>query len=827
MDHFRDAHRSLRAAPLVAAMAILSLALGIGATAAIFSILNGLLLKPLPVRDPHQLVSLALSGEAADGNPISYPVWKEVRDRQLLGRAFAWASDRVNISSTAQAQPADVVWASGNIFDVLGLDAALGRTFDSTDDQRDALSGGPVAVISHRYWQRRFGRSADAIGQRVTIERVPFTIVGVLPPDFLGLNIGTTFELILPLETEPLLRRVPERLESPSWRWLLVMARLAPGRDLAGLTSAVRVAQPQIRETTMPAFSRAEDRDDYLRARWEVRSAPGGVSRIRRQYASALFVLLGVVSVVLLIAGANVATLLLGRATARRQEFAVRLSLGATRSRLFRQLLIESLLLSMAGALIGVLFARWGSRLLVDQLSTWAFAATLDLALDWRVVAVSTVATGFTTVLCGTAPAIRALRVGAMDALRPQSGPGRGRPVDAGSALVVGQIALSLVLVIGAGLFLRSFAALAYRDLGFDREPLLVAVVDVRDSAAPPSSRLALLDQLRTAVAAIPGVDAAAISMATPLGSTGVRMTPAITVPGRAMPAEGVRILTNPVTPDWFRTFGTRLLAGRDFDLRDDAAAPPVVIANEAFARRYLAGVSPVGQTIVEHDGVGNAKALEIVGLVEDAAFVSVRESIAPALYAPFAQRVDAELLAGFPSVSLSVRAAGGNPMALSGSVTAAISERDRDLRVSFQTVAEQLEVFYVRERLLAMLSGFFGGFAMLLAALGLYASLSYAVTRRRREIGIRMALGAEPGAVLRLVLRRVITLTSAGILIGAIGSYWLAQLVGALLYEIPARDAITFWWGSAILVGVAMLAGLIPARRAARIDPAIALRDN
>ena len=827
MDHLRDACRAARSTPVVSSVAALSLALGIGANTAIFSILNSLLLKSLPVRSPSELVVVDAAGPG-EFYGVGYPIWREMRDRNLFDQAFAWGTDRVAVSDTGEKQFAEAIWASGKVFEVLGISAMRGRTFDARDDLRGGGTAGPVAVIGHAFWQRRFGGTAETIGRTLTIEGVGYTVVGIMPPKFFGLNVGSNFDVMLPLETEPLLGRMPKRLDSPLWTWLHIMARRSSGQTSESLTAALANAQPRIREVTLPAFARNEDRERYLRVPLIVRDAPGGASRPRRQYGPALLALLGIVGVVLLVACANIATLMLARSTARRYEFSVRLALGASRARLARQLLTESLMLSAAGAALGLVLAHWTSRVLVAQLSTWASTAFLDLSPDARVLAVTALTTVATAILFGTLPAYCSVRVPAVDALKGSPGSLQARTLRLTSGLVIGQIALSLVLVIGASLFARSFAALAYRDLGFDRNRVLVAVLDARRSVVPAAERGSLYERARQSAAALPGVERAALSLATPLGSAGVRFTPEISTPDNpAFGGKTVRILTTPVSPGWFDTFGTRLLAGRDFTDRDRAGAPDVVIVNEAFARRYFGGASPLGRALREGSGPEDRRMLEIVGLVEDAAFATVRDAIEPTLYRPLAQRLDEKLLASTP-VSLSVRAASGLPPAgLTGSVGAAIGGVDRALAITFQTVSEQLSIFYVRERLLAMLSGFFGGIALFLGAIGVYGVVAYSVSQRRPEIALRMALGANSRSIRSLVLGRVLTLIAIGAAAGTLVSLWAARLVKTLLYGIDARDPLTFAGAMLVLLLVSGTAGWLPARRAARTDPAAVLRQG
>jgi predicted permease len=548
---------------------------------------------------------------------------------------------------------------------------------------------------------------------------------------------------------------------------------------------------------------------------------------MRRQYSDALWVLLAVVSVVLLIACANVATLLLERAATRRFEFSVRLSLGATRGSLVRQLLCETLLIACAAAVAGLLLARWASGALVAQLSTWAYTASFDLSLDWRVLGAVTLVTTLVAVVAGIAPALRASRSCPVDTLLRTSRGTVGDRIGGGGVFVIAQVALSLVLVVAAGLFVQSFVALAYRDLGFDRDRVLVAVVDAGRSATPPAARLALFERLREVVGALPEVEAAATSTATPLGSAGVRFTPAIIVPGHAMPSDGVRILTNPVSTNWFKTFGTSVLAGRDFDDRDRAGTAPVVVVNEAFAARYFRDANPVGHTIAEIVSPTERRSLEIVGLVQNAAFVSVRDPIEPTMYAPLEQRLTTELTTFMSGLTISVRSRPGTPSSSRAAIAAAMTAVDPTLAISFQTVREQLDVFYIRERLLAWLSGFFGAFALALAVLGLYASISHQVVRRRSEIGVRMAIGAQPAAVQRMVLARVTRLVIAGIATGAVTSWWAARLIASLLYGVPARDPNTLVLASIVMLIAAGVAAWLPAHRAARVDPAAVLREG
>jgi putative ABC transport system permease protein len=828
MQDLRDAVRSLRATGVVSAVAVLSLALGIGANTALFTILNSLLLKPLPVRAPEQLVTLS-SDERGEYEWMTYPIWRELRDRAFVDGAFVWAADRLTLTDDVQATPIDAVWASDRFFSTLGVPAVLGRTFREPDNRRPgegAAAAEPIAVIGYGFWQRRFGGAPNVIGQVLTIERVPFTIVGVTPASFTGLGVGDSFDAVLPLEAEPLLARQPSRLGN--WPWLQFIGRLPPGQSLDSVTSAARVIQPQIRRATMPDFRRADDRDRYLRAPWTVTSAATGTSRLRTRYAPALATLLGIIGLVLLVACANIANLQLARTAARRHELGVRVAMGASGWRLARLTLVEGLLLSIAGAALGFAFAQWGSRAIVAQLATWYSAPSLDLSPDWRILLATAAVTIATTVLCGTGPALRAARVDPMDALKQRRGLVYGGRFGAGWALVVGQLGLSLLLIASAGIFIRSFVALAYRDIGLDRSRLLVAVIDARH--APPSAedRPALYVRLKDAVAAVPGVESDAISMATPFGNAGLRFTSELASPGATdFTGREPRIFTTPVSPGWFHTFGTRIIAGRDVDGRDTAASVPVVLVNEAFARRYLNGSNPIGQSVRVNLGARGPMTLEIIGLVQDAAFTSARAPIEPTLYPPLAQAVDGKTMVRSGSVSISVRTAEGvPPHNVQRSAAAAIASIDPNLSASFITVAEQLNANFVRERLLAILSGFFGAFALLLAAIGLYGVTSHTVGRRRTEIGIRMALGATVESVERAVLARVALLSLVGVAGGVLATISASRIIAGLVYSVSPRDPTAIGSAAGVLTAIAIGAGWLPARRVARIDPVAVLRE-
>ena len=830
MSDLRDAFRGLRASPIVSLVAILSLALGIGANTAIFSILDALLLRSLPVKDPQQL---ALIGVTSNNRSWTNPIWESIRERQdLFSGAFAWSTTRFNLASGGQAEMVDGLWASGAYFDTLRVPAILGRTFSTADDRRGGGPDGPVAVISYNFWQRRFDGAADAVGRSLTVERVPFTIVGVTGPEFFGTDVGRTFDVAIPLGTEPLIRGKESTLDRRTTWWLNVMLRLKPEQTLASGETALRGVQPQIREATMPPDMREQDKKHYLSDQFTLIQASNGSSFLRARYRQPLMTIMVVVGLVLLIACANIANLLLARAIGRRHELSVRLALGASRARLVRQLASESLLLSIFGAVLGLAFAYWGSRVLVRQLSSSTTNVFLDLSLDWRILAFTAAVAIVTALLFGTMPAVRATRVQPNEALKEQGRGlvGEGR-LGLGNTLVVVQVALSLILVFAAGLFMRTFSTLTNMDLGFNRDPVLVANVNAQRLQLEPAERPAVFARLREAALSVPGVATASISAVTPVsGSTwqfGLEAIDGVTIPEAPGSDQNPRgVYVNLVSPDWFNTYGIRLIAGRDIKDSDNASAPRVVVVNEAFARKFTGGANPVGRRLREMGFPGSpAIEREIVGYVTDAVYRSLREPVPATMYIPVPQQREP------PSfLSVSVRAAGGSPALLTKPLASAFAQVNKDLAITFRPLAEQVNASLTQERLVAMLSGFFGALALLLAGLGLYGVTSYNVSRRRTEIGIRMALGAQPSGVVRMVLLRVVLLVAVGVIAGGAISLWaggyFAKSVGTMLYGLELRDAGTLATAAIVLAMIGALAGMIPAARAARIDPSRVLRE-
>ena len=808
---WRDGWRALRATPAITTLAVLSLALGIGANSALFSIYNGLMLRSLPVADANRLV--LLTGEWTN------PIWEEIRSRQdqIADGAFAWSAERFDLSAGGETDPVDGMFASGRMFEVLGVSAIRGRTFSPADDDRHGSPNGAVAVISYGLWQQRFGGTDDVIGRSISIDRKFFTIVGVTPKGFFGPDVGRSADIMLPLSTEAIINGLESTLDVRLSWWLNIMVRLRPDQTLAQLGGQLRAVQSQIRDATLPELKRMQA--EYLTEPFVLEPASAGRSTLRDRYERPLEALMAVVALVLLIACANIANLLLARATARRHELGVRLALGASKLRLSRQLLAESVVLAAAGAALGLLVARWGSRVLVAQLSTVGNSVSLDMPLDWRVLAFTIGVAAVTVMLFGLAPAVSVSGLSPFEALKEQ---GRGasgeRRVSIRHVLVVLQVTLSLMLVVTASLFIRTLSLLTSRNVGFDRQPVLMVSIAVN---RPAERRLEVFDRLREAAATVPGVSNAAISFTMPTGRAGWN-TRIVVPPDSPLKGRERASWINAVTPDWFKTYGIRLSAGRDFDSRDRVGSPRVAIVNRAFVSRFLKEGDPIGQQFSDEGPSGRGEAFQVVGVVEDSIYRSLRAAMEPTMFLPMAQWSKPS-----GNVSLGIRSAGAPPQSLTRSVSDALVKADPQSALTFFTLASQVDSAMIQERLLARLSTFFGALALLLASLGLYGVTAYSVTRRRGEIGIRMALGANAAAIVRMVLGRVGVLVALGVAIGTGVSLWGSRFVASFLYGFEPSDPATFVVAVLVLSLVAGAAGWLPARRASRIDPAEVLRLN
>jgi putative ABC transport system permease protein len=831
-DVWRDvrlACRALRATPVVTAVAVTSLALGIGANTAIFSVINSLLLRTLPVRDPGSLV--LITDNSTHVRVWSYAVWILIGQRpELFERSAAWSFTRFNLASGGETQFVDGLWASGSFFDTLGVPALVGRTFSEVDDRLGGGPDGPVVMISTGFWQRRFGGSPDVIGRSLALDDVRFTIMGVTPPDFFGPEVGHTFDVIVPIGNEPAVRGRDSFLDSSGTTFLTVIARLRPNQSSEAATAELRRVQSEIRTATLDEFGRFASSaaiERYLKAPFVlVSGATGyaGARDLRNLYKRPLLAILVVVALLLLIACVNVANLLTSRAIARRHELSLRLALGASRWRLVRQVLTESAVLYGLGAAAGLALAARGSRVLVNQLSTPADTVFLDLSVDSRVLVFTLALTASTTLLFGTVPAFRASRGEALDALKERGRGlgGQGLGTLAGVLIVV-QVALSLMLVVAAGLFTRTFTSLSTKPLGFEPSQVLVVNLDAHRTSNEPAQRIMLYERARDAVRLLPGVGEAALSLTLPV--SGRQFTPTVKIDGVADTRGPV--WANLISPGWLATFRTPLLAGRDLTDVDRAGTPRVAIVNEAFARKFAADGTAMGRTITLYPGTARALGpIEIVGIVGDAVYGSLRDPAPPTFYVPLAQ-FDYLTDLGIRTINLSVRVRTESPMALATSISTALATVSPQLAITSRPLLTQVNAALVRERLMALLSGFFGALALLLAGLGLYGVTAYSVASSRTEIGIRVALGASVLRAIRPILARTAVLVSLGVLAGTAISLWASTLVAALIYGVEPWDPATFAASTIMLAVVAGLAAWLPARRAGRIDPAAVLREG
>jgi predicted permease len=829
LDHtrqdVRDAVRGLRKSPGFALVTIATLALDIGANTALFSIFNSLILRPLPVRDPGSLALLA------DGS-WSYPVWQEIKARadDLFDGAFTWSDQTFDLTQDGRPVPVDGAYVSGGFFEVLGVPAFRGRMLTPADDSA-APPNGPVAVVSHRFWRQHFSGADDVVGRQLTVliqhQRFPFTVVGVMPPGFSGADVGRVADVVLPFAAEPLLQGRDSALPRVGRSWLEIMVRLKPGQTIEHANTLLRSVQSRIRDAVLPGLRGSPAfAARYLTDPLTLAPAAAGASGLRRRFGTPLFAMVVAVGLVLLVACANIASLLLARALARRGELSVRLALGGTRWRLARLLFLESLLVAMIGAALGVLFAKWGSALLVQQLGTWESTVSLNLALDWRVLVFTATLACLCAISAGVAPVFALKNVSPGEALKSAGRAMAGdRRFALRGALVVAQVAVSFVLVIAAGLFLRTLVSLSQLPLGFVPEPLVVVDVNLFASGIPPEERGARVERLRDAAAA-QGVRSVSISQIRLLTGGGWCTNNRVAVGDGPMLPEDRRnrIWRNATTPGWFDTMGIPLRRGRDFSERDRVGSPPVAIVNEAFVRRYLSGQQPIGQTLrVDSD---DGPRYEIVGVAANAVYTTPRDGMLPTMYVALAQREPREWNS-WGNVVLTIKAASGQRALVERNVTTALTQADPALVFRSGTFDEMLVATMTQERLVAMMSGFFGALALLLAGLGVYGIVAQAVNARRTEIALRLALGAQPTGIVRFVFRRFGGLIVAGVALGLAGSWWAARFVAPLLFQVEARDSMTFWGAAAVLVAVGVLAAWVPARRAARLDPATVLREG
>ena len=825
-------------------VAVLSLALGIGANTALFSLIDAVLLKMLPVERPNELVLFNwISGPrgmawSSQGRIATDPVsglrtstsfslltFERIRDNnESLSDVFAFAPmSQLNVRVDGQPEIATGQLVSGGYYAGLGVNTVLGRTITAADDKAGAP---PVAVITHRYWQQRFGQDEQALGKTVIVNNVPVTIVGVTPPEFFGaLQVGETADLSIPMTMQPQLS--PDQrsdLNTPWFWWMQIMGRLKPGVTAEQVAASFESTFQKSAEdgwaealVRFPVQGQARNATPRDVPRLRAGSGSQGLTELRREYSQPLMILMAIVGLVLVIACANVANLLLARAATRQKEIAVRLTMGASRWRLVRQLMTESLLLAILGGVVGVTFAYWGKDLLI-LLRPWGGGElALDLKIDMRVLGFTAAVSLVTGLLFGLAPALQATRGDLTSALKDNA-----RSVVGGSrsllnkSLIVAQVAVSLVLVVGAGLFVRTLRNLENVDVGFNRKSLLLFSIDAGLSGYNDTNLTQLYRRITERLEVVPGVRSATMSMV-PLLS-GMARTSDVSVEGHtSQESESGDAKVNNVGATFFQTMEIPILLGRGLTPSDGELAPKVAVVNQMMARKYFGDDNPIGRRL-GFGGPPTAGQIEIVGVARDASYTGLRDKTEPTVYLPYLQSP--------PRWATFIVRTSGNIAAMTPLIRDAVREVDSTLPLfAMKTQSQQVDESLAQERLFANLSSFFGALALSLACIGLYGVMSYGVARRTNEIGIRMALGATGARVTQMVMRETMVVVLIGVLIGCGTAVVTTRLIAAMLFELEPTDPGTILFAVLVMIAVAGFSGYVPARRASKVDPMIALR--
>ena len=832
---WQDLHyglRQLAKSPGFATVAILTLAMGIGANAAIFQLIDAVRLRTLPVKDPSRLAIVHMDKKDwGSGNfsgayaEFTFPLWQQVQQReQAFSSIAAWgggAGQQINLARGGEVDMAPVIWVSGEFFETLGVQPMLGRLISDVDDQT-GCSGG--VDISYSFWQRRYGGDASAIGKQITLGSHPFPILGVTPPSFYGVSVGDRFDVAIPVCAESIINGefsgITGEMARESW-WLSVFGRLKPGWTLERASAQLgAIAPPSLHETIPPQYD-AEGVKHYLDYAFQAWPAENGFSQMRKDTSDPLWLMLGLSGLVLLIACANLANLMLARASSREREVAVRLALGASRARLIRQLLSESALLAIAGAVCGGSLAAVLSRFLLAFIATPDNPVFLDMPMDWRVLAFAAGLAVLTTTLFGLAPALRAGNVSVGTVLKAD-----GRGMTAGRKrfrfqriLVASQVALSLVLLAGALLFARSLRNLMMRDPGFQQDGVLVTDIDFTRLNLAAERQAPFTNDLLERIRAIPGVAATAASNRSPVSGNSSNDWILDDKGGHPNGAAS----EDYVSPGYFQTIENPMLAGRDFNPNDTANSPRVAIVNQTFVKKFLNGAkdaignqfrvwAPPGQT---------PRYYIVVGEVKDSVYNDMHKPMQAVMYFPRTQLVPPF---AYPGATLLIRSRAGIGGVLNP-VKETITGESPEIDIHFQVLRTQIRESLTQDELIATLCGFFGVLAVLLAAIGLYGVISYTVALRTNEIGIRVALGSQRSGVVRLVLGEVTILIAIGIVVGTALTLAGGKAATSLLYGLAARDPVTLAASAVLLTAIGFAASFVPAQRASRVDPMVALR--
>ncbi len=824
--------RMLVKSPGFAIVAVATLAMGIGANAAIFQLIDAVRLRTLPVKNPNRLAIVHIDkkhwGSGNFNGPyaeFSFPLWQQVKQRQqVFSSIAAWgggAGQQINLARGGEVDMVSVIWTSGKFFETLGVQPMLGHLISDADDTTGCAGG---VNLSFAFWQRRYGGAASAIGKEITLEGHPFPILGVTPPTFFGVSVGDRFDIAVPICAEPIINgpfsRITGERPRESW-WLSVFGRLKPGWTLPRASAQLAViASPSLHETVPPQYD-AEGVKHYLDYNFEAWPAENGFSQMRRDTSDPLWLLLGLSGLVLLIACANLANLMLARASGREREVAVRLALGASQGRLVGQLLSESALLAIAGAVCGGFLAAALSRLLVAFISRPENPVFLDIPTDWRVLAFTAGLALLTTILFGLAPALRAGNVPLGAVLKAD-----GRGMTAGRRrfrfqriLVASQVALSLVLLAGALLFARSLRNLMTRDPGFQQNGVLVADVDFTQLNLPAERQYPFTQELLESIRAIPGVAVAAASNRSPVnGNTSNDWV----LDDKGGHPNGAAY-EDYVSPGYFQAMENPILAGRDFNANDTATSPRVALVNQTFVKQFFnSAKDTVGKQFRVWAPPGQPlRFYTVIGEVKDSVYDDMHEPMQAVMYFPRTQLRPPFV---YPGATLLIRSRVGMA-GLLNLVKDAIGGASPEIDIHFKVLSTQIRESLTQDELIATLCGFFGGLAVLLAAIGLYGVISYTVVQRTNEIGIRMALGAQRSRVVRLVLGEVAILIGIGVVVGTGLTLAGGKAATSLLYGLAPRDPVTLTAAAILLAAIGFAASLIPTRRATRVDPMVALR--
>ncbi len=828
LQDLRYAVRMLTKSPGFTVVAILTLALGIGANAAIFSITDQVLLRLLPVQKPEELVVLHSPGpqhgrnwsDGDRGAAWSYPMYKDLRDHnEVFSGLLARFATQASVAGQGQTELANAELITGNYFEVLGVSPALGRVFNSQDET--APGANPVVVLSYGYWQRRFGRDPGILNKQLVVNGISMTVVGVVHPGFFGVQVGQTPDVFVPMTMKPQMTPNWDGLADRNDHWLAILGRLKLGISPQKAEAGLQPEYSAILQSESSAMKLSpQSKKEFLEKKILLDPGSHGRPILQHDSGKPLVILLSMVGLVLLIACANLASLLVARGEARQREIAVRMAMGAGRWRLIRQLLTESLLISLAGGAAGLVVGSWTLGTLVSSVPDNIGASGLQGKFDYRVLAFAFGLSVLTGILFGFLPALRSTRADLQTTLREQGANvfGGKSNVRLRKLLLISQVALTVVLLASAGFFVRSLMNLKSQDLGVRTDHIVQFSVSPELNRYTPAQTVALVDRLRENIGALPGVRSVSASEIALLANSDAYAN--ITPEGFPMTEDtNTDVQQNWVGPNFFSTLGIPLLAGREFDNRDVSSSPKVAVVSERTVQMYFHGQNPIGRRFAFGSGNDVHPNIEIVGLVKDSKNTDLRQEIRPLVYIPYAQDTHQGNATFYVRTNV-------EPTAMASTLRKTVQNADANLPVfDLKTLDQELDEIAFSERLLTFFSLCLGVLAALLAAIGLYGVMAYMVSRRTREIGIRMALGATQQNVAWLVLRENVRISATGLGIGLVAAFAIGKLIESQLFGVKASNPLVFLTAAIMLSAVAFLAGWLPARRASAVDPMVALR--